>query len=76
MIAAAEEAGHLTPKIRRQLRLAGPDAFDTTVTVQFSDLGKPWTYRPPPAGATTELTADESFETAMRTCTGLGQGGA
>lgn len=76
ILVAADNAGYLKGAKKRQARAAWPPNQSSNLVVEYVNVGQRWVYRPPPARSTIEMSADESFETAMRSCTGVGQSGA
>lgn len=73
LVTAADEAGYLTRRMRRQARSAWPPGQSSHLLTELFRVGEPWTYRSPPRRRTIEMSDVDSFESAMRSCTGLGQ---
>lgn len=76
VVEAAFHENYLPRRLTRAFEEAGASAFDGRIDVDLDDTGKAWRFDPPPARDVIEMGRGESFETAMRTCTGLGQDGA
>lgn len=76
VVSVARRAGYLPRSLRRLVRRHGLESFGGRAEVALENTGKAWTFEPPPTKGIIEMSADESFETAMRSCTGVGQSGA
>lgn len=76
VVEAAHREDYLPRPMARAYRKSGTAGLEGRLDVDFEDTGRAWRFDPPPAGEVIEMGLGESFETAMRTCTGLGQDGA